>query len=122
MTPEEYEQKMLRDIELRQKGLRDQYNSSNNEFCEDDYQRVLKADLNYSPSKNELYVSYFEKLQIYVKLCTKKNIKTHILSPKGAWYTHRNPQGCFACEDLNLMSVMLNVIGMMASKSPQGTF
>ncbi len=122
MTPEDFEKQMLEKLEIQQKGLRDQYNSTDNPFEEADYEKVLNADLEFAPKKGESYDSYYNKLIVYTKMQAKKNIKTHINGPKGAWYTHRNPQGCFACEDMNLMSVMCNIIGLIALKYPKGKF
>ncbi len=117
-----FEDKMLRQIKLQQHGLTDQYNSLDNKIDEHDYENVVKSSLDYSPSADESYLSYYEKLKIFVQICSKRNIQTHIAGPKGAWYTHRNPQGCFACDDMNLMSIMVDVIGLMASRSPDTLF
>ncbi len=118
----DFEEKMLRQLHLQTRGLHDRYNSLDNPIDEDDYKNVVKSTLDYSPSENDTYTGYYEKLKIFVKLCSQRNIKTHIAGPKGAWYTHRNPQGCFACEDMNLMSVMCDIIGLMASRTPDTLF
>ncbi len=117
-----FEEKMLRQIKLQSHGLTDQYNSMDNIIDENDYENVVKSTLGFTPNDTDSYMGYYEKLKIYVKLCSQRNIKTHIAGPKGAWYTHRNPQGCFACDDLNLMSIMCDIIGLMASRSPDTLF
>ncbi len=122
MSPEEFEKQMLEKLEIQQKGFRDQYNSTDNPFEEADYEKVLNADLDYAPKKGETFESYYVRLLVYVKMGAKKNIKTHINGPKGAWYTHRNPQGCYSCEDMNLISCMCNVIGLMSNRYPEGHF
>jgi len=122
MEPNAYYDKEIRKIELQRKGLRDQYNTLDNPYDSNDIEKVIHADLEYAPKPKQDIKSYSENLRIYYKLQCKKNIQTHINGPKGAWYTHRNPSGCFACEDMNLMSVMLQVIELMASKHPEYTF
>ncbi len=116
------ENEMLERLEQQQKQLRDQYNSLENEFHEEDFNKIIKADVDYSPREGESLISYVSRLLVFVQFADKKNIKTHINGPKGAWYTHRNPQGCYSCEDVNLRHVMLSVIGYYAKKYPDATF
>ncbi len=108
--------------ERQQKFLRDQYNSLDNPYNEDDYKRILHADLEFSPKPHQTWESYAAAIIIYAKMNAKKNIQTHINGPKGAWYTHRNPAGCFACEDSNLISVLVQTINLMAQTYPKTTF
>jgi len=122
MEPNEYYDKEIRKIEIQRRGLRDQYNTLDNPYDEHDIENILKSDLAYAPKKGQTLKSYVDELLIYHKLASKKNIQTHINGPKGAWYTHRNPAGCFACEDMNLMSVDLQVLQLVAAKFPNYTF
>jgi len=122
MDSDTYYNKTMEQLERQQKGLRDQYNTEDNKFEEEDYSRVLRADLEFAPKSNENISSYAKKVIIYAQLQAKKNIQTHINGPKGAWYTHRNPAGCFACEDTNLIAILTDVLQLLALKHPDDTF
>ncbi len=115
----DYYDKEIRKIELQRAGLRDQYNTLDNPYDPDDIEKVTKADVEYAPNEGETLSSYYQRAKIYVRLCEKKNIQTHINGPKGAWYTHRNPAGCFACEDLNLLNVILRTLDLIQQKYPE---
>ncbi len=117
MTNKYYEDE-IRKIDVQRKNMRDQYNTLDNPYDIDDIQKVTKSDLEYAPNEGETLNSYYNRAKIYVKLCEKKNIQTHINGPKGAWYTHRNPAGCFACEDINLLNVILRTLEIIAEKYP----
>ena len=101
MTNDYYDDEINK-IDRQRKGLRDQYNTLEKPYDENDIEAVVKCSLAFTPSKGQTLSSYLEALKIYYKICCEKNIKTHINGTKGAWYTHRNPMGCFACEDMNL--------------------
>ncbi len=118
MTNKYYEDE-IRKIDAQRKNIRDQYNTLDNPYDLDDIDKVTKSDLEYAPNEGETLNSYYNRAKIYVKLCEKKNIQTHINGPKGAWYTHRNPAGCFACEDLNLLNVLLRTIKIMEEHFPE---
>ncbi len=117
-----YYEDELRKISNQTKNLRDQYNTLDNPYDSHDIEKVIDANLEFAPSKGQTLKSYDETLKIYYKLCCKKNIQTHINGPKGSWFTHRNPSGCFACEDMNLMSVMMDVVHLLAIKFPEESF
>ncbi len=117
MTNKYYEDE-IRKINMQRNNVRDQYNTLDNPYDLHDIEKVTKADLEYTPNEGETLNSYYNRAKIYVKLCEKKNIQTHINGPKGAWYTHRNPAGCFACEDLNLLNVLLRTLEIITEKYP----
>ncbi len=122
MDEESFYEKEIRKIDLQRKGLRDQYNSLDNPYQEEDYEKIIKADLEFTPKSGQSWNSYCENIIIYSSMNAKKNIKTHINGPKGAWYTHRNPQGCFCCEDTNLIAVLVSTIRLMAKQYPEQKF
>jgi len=99
----------------------DQYNTL--EKPEYDYtEKVVNSDLEYSPSKNQSWHSYAIEASIYAKTGMKVSDRSHINTPKGPWYTHRHPNGCFMCADQNLISVLIDVIKLMSSKYPNQKF
>ncbi len=85
-------------------------------------ENVINSDLEYSPSKGQSWHSYSIEASIYAKTGLKTSDRSHINTPKGPWYTHRMPQGCFMCADQNLISVLIDVIGLMAHKYPNQKF
>lgn len=125
-TSEFYDREMEKlekeQAKLRNQQIRDQYNALNNDYSPDDYEKILHADLNFTPKKGESYISYATKAEVYRDTNAKRNIQTHINGPKGAWYTHRNPAGCFACEDTNLIHILVQTLMLIAQRHPEDTF
>ncbi len=85
-------------------------------------EKVVNSDLEYSPSKGQSWLSYSIEASIYAKTGLKTSDRSHINTPKGPWYTHRHPNGCFMCADQNLISVLIDVIKLMSSKYPTQKF
>ncbi len=105
--------------ERQQKYLRDQYNEVEKYDAMEDYQRIIQqSNLDYAIRKQENLENYIARLQIHVEFNAKKNIKTHIQAPKGCWYTHKSPLGCFMCDDMNMIHYMLNLIKTIAKHQP----
>ncbi len=103
------------------KEYHDQYNTL--EKPEYTYtEPFINSDLEYAPSKGQSWHSYSIEAEIYAKTGFKTKERSHINPPKGAWYTHRMPQGCFMCADQNLISVLIDVIKLMSSKYPNQKF
>ncbi len=106
--------------ERQQKYLRDQYNEVEKYDAMEDYQRIIQqSTADYAIRKQEKIIDYIQRLQIHVEFNAKKNIKTHIQAPKGCWYTHKSPLGCFMCDDMNMIHYMLNLIKTMAKYQPE---
>ncbi len=117
---EEYLRQM-RALELQEKDLTSQYTDL--EKIEiNDYKKVINANITYAPHKGETWKNFSIRIKIFTDLASEKSRKTHIDGPRKAWYTHRNPLGCFMCEDMNLISLMSRVIDEMASKYPDNTY
>lgn len=110
-------------LEKQQKELHDQYNQENNEWNGYEYVRKLRqaSNLVYAIGTHEKLKDYFVKLQIHVDLATKKNADTHIWNNgRGCWFTHEDKfgKGCFMCEDVNLISYLMSLVGYFAHKYP----
>ncbi len=120
------ERRQEREIEKNIKNqlghMHDQYNSLDNVIQEDDVRKILKADLEFTPKEGETWESYYARAKIYADFNAKKNIKAHISGPKGAWWTHRNPSGCFCCEDMNLISVLIQTLHLQTLAHPKDIF
>ncbi len=117
---EEYLRQM-RQLERQEADLTSQYTDLE-KIDKNDYYKVVNANVSYAPHKGETWKEYSERLRIYAKINADKNRLTHIDGPRKAWYTHRNPMGCFMCEDTNLISLQLRVIAEMASLYPDNRF
>ncbi len=102
-----------------------EYHDKYNTLVKPEYnytETVVNSDLEYSPSKGQTWHSFSIEASIYAKTGQKMNERCHINTPKGPWYTHKSPGNCFMCSDQNLISVLIEVIGHMASKYPKQVF
>ncbi len=105
--------------ERQQKQLRDQYNETTKYDALEDYQRVIQqSNLDYAIRQSETLENYLARLEIHVDFNYKKNVKTHIQAPKGCWYTHKSPLGCFMCDDQNMIHYMLNLLKTISKYQP----
>ncbi len=118
MTNKYYEDE-IRKLELQSKNLKDNYNTldANLDITKTN-SYVPTPSLPYAPSKNETLKLYYEKLKIYRKINYDVNTKCHITTPKGPWYSHRAPQGCFMCADQMMINIMLEVIRILSLRHP----
>ncbi len=113
--------KQMRKLEMQENDLISQYTGL--EIMDvNDYKKVVNANVTYAPHKSETWKEYSNCVRIYAKINADKNRLTHIDGPRKAWYTHRNPMGCFMCEDTNLISLMCRVLDEMASLYPDNKF
>ncbi len=122
MKDETYFQREARRISELESHIRDNYNTLTEQSSEHDFKRVINSNLDYAPNNDETYLSYHARVSIYARIARDKNSKTHILNGKKIWYTHRNPMGCFMCEDSNLIQTLCDVLGYIASKTPKEHF
>ncbi len=113
---EEYLRQM-RELERQEKDLKSQYTDAE-KLDVNDYKKLVNATISYAPHTNEKWSEYAIRAKIYANISADKNRLTHIDGPRKAWYTHRNPQGCFMCEDVNLISCLIRVIQEMSDIFP----
>ncbi len=106
---------------MQENDLISQY-TDEEKLDKNDYKKVTNANIDYAPHRGETWNEFAGRIKIYADLNAEKNRLTHIDGPRKAWYTHRNPQGCFMCEDTNLISLMRRVIAYMAWKFPESKF
>jgi len=116
----DYYENEIRKLDLQRKNLKDQYNTL------DETPDVTKTSsyiptptLAYSPIEGENLEAYYAKLKIYRKINYEVNTKSHITPPKGAWWTHRQPSGCFMCQDQQMINVMLEIIRILSLRYPK---
>ncbi len=107
----------LRRLERQTARLTSQY-TDEDKIDPYDYKKISNSNIVFAPHKNETFKQFSDRIKIYAKISAEKNYKTHIDGPRKAWYTHRNPMGCFMCEDTNLISVLVRSLSYMADKHP----
>ncbi len=117
---EEYLRQM-RELELQEKDLTSQYTDLE-KIDINDYKKVVNANVTYAPHKGETWHDYALRLEIYKDLAAEKSRKTHIDGPRKAWWTHRSSLGCFMCEDLNFISLLVRVVNEMSVLYPDNRF
>ncbi len=102
-----------------EKSLRDQHNTLVETEALEDYQRIIQqSTLDYALRKQETLQEYLYRIEIHVEINAQKNIKSHISAPKGCWYTHKSPLGCFMCDDMNMIHYLLNLLRSLAKHQP----
>jgi len=99
----------------------DQYNSLDPMYNYHDYKNIINTSLEYAPSEGGNWLDYYKEIQIHAKLQAKTNRNTHIFGKSGHWHTHIMPR-CFMCEDNNMISMLVKVIGLMANQYPKNIF
>ncbi len=112
---------LMEKLELQQKELRDRYNTELKAKVDDDYQRSVSQDHSEMYQEGQLWSEYHIQIQTYMKIHKEKNWKTHMLGKK-EWYQHRNPMGCFPCQDSTLIKILVQAIGSMAQQYPDQRF
>ncbi len=104
-------------------SLNDKYNSLDIQANIHDAEKIINASqLEYAPKTNEKYITYLQRIKLYQEIAQSKNWRTHVDNGRKVWYTHKLPSGCFMCEDTQMISVLIQVLSIMAYKNPEGTF
>lgn len=113
-------QRNLHSVKVQEES--DKYNTLDPKISYTDFHKITNSTLSYSPKKEQTWAHYAIEATIYAKLGQKVNRNSHINGKNGYWHTHVDPRGCFMCDDNNMISVLVRVIGFMASKHPKDVF
>lgn len=116
----EKEQRNLHSLKVQEQS--DKYNTLDPKIPYTMYHEIINSTLEYSPSEGQTWSAYATEAIIHAKLGQKTNRNSHINGKNGYWHTHVDPRGCFMCDDNNMISMLVRVIGLMASKYPKNTF
>lgn len=109
----------IKNQERYAQGLRDQYNTVAQYDALEDYQRIIhQAQMPYAVRTGETLQDYIPRLEAQIQFNANRNHKTHVDAPKGCWYTHKSPLGCFMCDDRNMTFYTLNLIKTLAKHTP----
>ena len=125
-----YFDKQLEKLEKEQRELAkrtaegniDRYNQPESQYEIQDFKDLVQSKIEFAPRQGESWSDYAQQVKVYAKMNAKKNWLTHVDNPYKVWRTHRLPLGCFMCEDTNLISVLVRVICLMASKYKDNKF
>ncbi len=116
----EEEQRKLHS-EKNQKN-QDQYNTLDPMYDYTDYKRIVNTSLEYAPKEGQTWNDYYHEIIIHARIQAKVNRNIHIFGKNGHWHTHVDPRGCFMCEDVKLISMLVKIIGLMANQYPKNQF
>ncbi len=118
------DRKLAQSREYLQDSNRDRYNTEQEPEDDNLYRQILNADLRIAPRKGQTYKDYLTELKIHIQNSARKNIQIHII--KGVrghpWYTHTRGDGCFMCEDMNMIHTIYSAMRLMVDQHPKGTF
>ncbi len=104
---------------LKATDNQDQYNTSD-PLDITQYKRMLHQNTaKYALQKGETLSQFTTRVQLHIDIGYEKNERIHISAPKGAWYQHRNPAGCFCCEDQNMIAYLINILHILAHQYPK---
>ncbi len=109
-------------LEKLQKELHDRHNSEPIGVDKTQYQKIVNSKIKIAPVSGETYVSYLQRIRIYQKIGADLNWNTHVDNPYKTWHTHRNPAGCFMCNDTTFIEVCLKVMEIMIIGHENDTF
>ncbi len=117
-----YVDRELEKIEKQQRELRtrqdsedkDRYNTLEPTTNDNNlYMRIVNAKINLAPSTGETLEDYIKKILIYQEIAKTKNWNTHVDNPYKTWRTHKIPVGCFMCEDMAFIGVLIQVLQVL---------
>ncbi len=103
-------------------SLKDRYNTVEPPEDENNYKRILNAQLAIAPLNTETLEQYIQKIKIYQKIARDRNWNTHVDNPYKTWHQHKNPMGCFMCQDIQFIGVLVQVLELIGSLYPNITF
>ncbi len=100
----------------------DKYNTLDPSINYLDYHHIVNTSLDFAPKSGQTWSEYAMEAIIHAKIAQKINRNCHINGRNGYWHTHVDPRGCFMCDDNNMISMLVRVIGFMSSKYPAKKF
>ncbi len=120
LEKQEIEQRRMHSKKVQEQ--QDKYNTLDPTISYTDYHHIVNTSLDFAPHEDQTWAEYSMEVIIHAKKNQKINRNTHINGKAGYWHTHVDPRGCFMCDDNNLISMLVKVIGLMASKHPAKQF
>lgn len=100
-----------------------------NDWTYDIFQNNLEATKNYAtkprisvsfiPTENETLATYTQRLVQSIEEQTQISTNAHINGPKGPWYTHKTPSGCFICNQGTIALFSVELIAQVQDAIPR---
>ncbi len=84
--------------------------------------KIVNAKINLAPVTGDTLEDYIKKIIIYQEIAREKNWNTHVDNPYKTWRTHKLPVGCFMCEDMAFIGVLLQVLQVISHNNPKIKF
>jgi len=106
----------------KQQEQQDKYNTLDPAISYTDYHHIINTSLDFAPKTGQTWEEYSMEAIIHAKIGQKINRNSHINGKNGYWHTHVDPRGCFMCDDNNMISMLVKIIGLMASQYPKNIF
>ncbi len=113
-----YYQKELEKIEREQNNLRNKYYSDENQIELEKYTRIVSGNTRFNLTGKTPSQALTE-LEIFARMATEKNHKTHVTNGKRPWHTHTNKMGCFMCEDLEFIYFLKSLVYVICQYLPK---
>ncbi len=97
---------------------RDRYNTIDENEDPQNYQRIVNSKIKLAPSDAESLETYLTRIKIYQNIARETNWNTHVDNPYKTWHTHKNPMGCFMCQDTQFIQVLIQVLQLINDQHP----
>jgi len=101
---------------------RDRYSSLENNIPQYQFAHIINAKIELAPTDKESLKQYLFRIKIYQKIAADKEWATHVDNPYKTWHCHKNPMGCFICQQTQFISVLVQVLDFLDSISPDLSF
>ncbi len=101
---------------------RDRYNTLEENEDIHSYRKIINAQIDLAPNSKESLSTYLQRIQIYEKIARDKNWNTHVDNPYKTWHQHKNPMGCFMCQDTQFIRVLVQVLQVILDIHPDLSF
>ncbi len=118
----DYAEKELKRYEDQIKGLQDRYNTKEKNVDNNSYKKIVNAQLALAPTTGETLNHYLIRLQIYQKIASDREWTTHVDNPYKTWHCHKNPMGCFICDQTKFIACTIQVLQILSDKYPEFIF
>jgi len=112
----------VKDSSLYYDSVRDRHNTLDPPEDKHAYRKIVNAQLSLAPSSAESLETYLTRIQIYEQIAREKNWNTHVDNPYKTWHQHKNPMGCFMCQDTQFIHVLIQVLQVINEQYPKLQF
>ncbi len=86
------------------------------------FAHIINAKIELAPTDKESLKQYLFRIKIYQKIAADKEWATHVDNPYKTWHCHKNPMGCFICQQTQFISVLVQVLDFLDQISPDLSF